>query len=794
MSEWNAIDLHMHTVVGVTGDGGKDEIKNFTYTNYISELKKHNIRLAAITNHNIIDMKNYLLCKYLAKKNNINILFGVEIDTDRADGKNYHCVFVFNEKFYNCFKIMEYINLNTENKKNNNGKVRYTPNEIVQILEKYDAIIIPHGDKSKGIFEEANEYAIKEALKKVKDGFIRVFDCRPSDWKMERIKQFLNSDKLVENLDDYGGVLFSDNRDWLNYGKRYKGFYMNAEPTFKGFLHSITNPVYRFATKDMIPYNSHYISRIVFESKNDFSKIVDCSIELKSGYNCIIGKSGSGKSLLQYLIRNRLSSTFESNNYGFSSNTNLKFYDENNSLISPGTINIATGQSIFERIINASESKDSTNMYKVIKLLDANFKEKIKYFDFIILYKQKLKDYVQLRDLVKNMEEELRSTINSFHTANKELINLKNIKIFDFYIEPNIEFEYTDNQLLQIKKIYKLLSQIKSNSLIFKEPVKSELKNKLLEYWNIYFNEYKKIQFEYNTKKLSNLKKEITRNALSRVNTGISNNASKKTKLLNEMPTNIKNIAQNIIDYYIAKRKVQLFDFSIKIEKINYSQELIKNSGIVVREEIRPNYILELNEKDNSIFYTYGHKQILSNNIVNMSKRDEANNLINKYYNNHLLSKENIDKAFSDNIIDVSVFFDGQNVTELNPGDIAKKYIKVYFSQLADGKNSIILYDQIENDVDKEFINETILPLINDIRFKAQIIIVTHDPIVAVNADPVNYIQSTKDKNGLIKYRSFVPESEKKDELNTIAKTVDGSKNVIKQRYEIYKGENEYGD
>lgn len=177
-----------------------------------------------------------------------------------------------------------------------------------------------------------------------------------------------------------------------------------------------------------------------------------------------------------------------------------------------------------------------------------------------------------------------------------------------------------------------------------------------------------------------------------------------------------------------------------------------------------------------------------------MSDTTSANNLIEKYYNTNLLTEENISKSFTENVIDVNVYFDNQNVKELNPGDIAKKYIKLYFSKLADGKNSIILYDQIENDVDKQFINETILPLINDIRFKAQIIIITHDPIVAVNADPVNYIQSIKDKNGLITYRSFVPESEINDELNTIAKIVDGSKNVIKQRYEVYKGENEYGD
>ena len=150
---------------------------------------------------------------------------------------------------------------------------------------------------------------------------------------------------------------------------------------------------------------------------------------------------------------------------------------------------------------------------------------------------------------------------------------------------------------------------------------------------------------------------------------------------------------------------------------------------------------------------------------------------------------------FSEVDIDVDVYFDNQNVKELNPGDISKKYIKTYFEkELANGINTVILYDQIENDVDKPFISNTLINFIEDMKRKAQIIIVTHDPIVAVNADPTNYIEATKDNNGIIRYRSFKPESTLKDELTTIAKCVDGSKSVIKERYEIYRGDKTYAD
>ena len=140
----------------------------------------------------------------------------------------------------------------------------------------------------------------------------------------------------------------------------------------------------------------------------------------------------------------------------------------------------------------------------------------------------------------------------------------------------------------------------------------------------------------------------------------------------------------------------------------------------------------------------------------------------------------------------MQVLFNDQDVIHLNPGDIAKKYITIYFEErLPENNNSVVLYDQIENDVDKPFINDTIRKLIENTKGKIQTIIVTHDPIVAVNADPNKYIISNKDDaNQVISYRDFTIESEYNNEIETISNVVDGSKTAIRRRYEIYKGDN----
>ena len=122
----------------------------------------------------------------------------------------------------------------------------------------------------------------------------------------------------------------------------------------------------------------------------------------------------------------------------------------------------------------------------------------------------------------------------------------------------------------------------------------------------------------------------------------------------------------------------------------------------------------------------------------------------------------------------VPEFEDSQNYTEK----------QCFEEEIKGGKNNVILFDQIENDVDKPFISDVLRELIEDTKGYVQIIIVTHDPIVAVNADPTNYIECIRDKDKFY-YRSFCPECDDKDELNTIAKNVDGSKEVIKNRNQL---------
>lgn len=795
IDNWHAVDLHMHTCVGVTGDGKSDVIKNFTYENYLKSLKECDIELAAITNHNHIDLTNYIICRYLAKKIGINILFGVEIDTETEKTKrNYHFVAVFDESLNNCIQITDFIE-NKTNEKKLDGKVRYNSSEIVELIKYYNVVIIPHGNKSKGLLENATEDEIKEALKKVKEGFIRVFDTRPSEWKLERIKNLIDEGIYPSIDDDFGGVLFSDNRDWSNYKNIFHNFYMNAEPTFKVFLHSITNPTERFSIKELIPAAKPYISKITIRGTNENSKIQNCDIDLKSGYNCIIGKSGSGKSLLHYLIKTRLiNNELIEENYGFAKDCEIHFYDKSGNEIEKGSINIAIGEKIFDKIITASETKNDTDMYKVIKVLKKDFIECRKYNSYTSKYKKLLADYYDFNDENKKTSDFLKSEFNDVVAKIEQLNSLHDISSFEIKTPEDNAPEYDESSLKNLNIIYSNISEIRSKILYFKEPIKSQLSILLKTFEDEYLKQLKNIHIKNLNIQYSNKKKSIVRKAIKDVNKDISTNATKKSDLNNSLPNGLNKLAKDLVKNYINCKAYSLFDFSISVDEMNLEEELISGQGIVFTEKVDATAIKFLDIKSNSLFNSRKITKKLTNSILDMSRKDEAKLAIDTYLNCGI-AKDALEKTFDNLKPSVEVYFDGQSVKQLNPGNIAKKYIEVYFeNELANDKNAVILYDQIENDVDKEFICSTIVKLISEMKKKVQIIIVTHDPIVAVNADPVNYVEAQKDDKGFIKYRSFAPESTKRDELMTIARNVDGSKKVIKERYEIYRGDRNYED
>ena len=792
MSEWNVIDLHIHTVAGYTRDKSRDNV-NFSYNDFYSVIEKYNIKLMAVTNHNYIDMVNYILLRHLSKIHGTNILMGVELDSNLSVGTHIHIACIFNDNFKLNYDSSRTINEKTFLKIKTNDEIYYTDDEIINILKKYDVIMIPHGDKDKGIFKNAGPEQIDEALKKIREGFIRIFDS-PSNWKLERIKAHLES--LNEtNLDIFGGVLFSDNRDWKNYDDKFKNFCMNAEPTFRGLLHSTTNPVKRFKPKNNINQNNNYISKIIIK-ETEGSKLKESVINLSSGYNCIIGKSGTGKSLLVHLIRKKIDDSYiDDDNYSFADNSEIELYNENGELLTFDNINIGIGEKLFDKIITATSTNDADDYYKIINLLSNEFVKQKNFLEFKEAYNAQIKKYCLLTEKVDNDKKELITKLNKYNSDVIKLISLKDIKTFEVNeVENSLEKKYTDAIFNNFSLYSTHLTKLEEDIALYKGKYSNRLQllyNRLNLYMNLAALDIKN---DINQYELSKKKVSIINRAIRGINATKSKQAETKSEILSNIPTERKDIISLVLNIYKNIRIKS--NMNLSVGGYCYDSETIINEkeNIVVKEYLSDEKISKVNEKENDLFDTYGKKGELNQyNNYNLKDKIEAKNLIDKYIKKGIISsqKDIISSKLEPN---VEVLFDGHNVKKLNPGSIAKKYIELYFDeQVNSGDKNVVIFDQIENDVDKDFINNVIRNLIENTKGNVQLIVVTHDPIVAVNADPNNYIESKK-HGDIIEYRNFVAESSIRDELDTIARTVDGSKDVIRGRYEIYEGDKNYGN
>ena len=782
--DWIPIDLHMHTMTGITRDGNSDDVK-FTYINFIKAIEDFDLKLMATTNHNLFDIPNFIALNYLCSQLNRKILPGIEIDSVLDDSITpLHMVIILKDDFKTNYHFSLFINKKTKDKSDN---VVYGHEEIVKIVKDYDSIIIPHGDKAKGIFKNATEENIKEALKKVREGFIRIFDS-PSNWKLEKIKTFL-SEINESNLDDFGGVLFSDVRDWSRYKDSFRFFKMNANPSFKGLVHSTSNPTKRFAFETSINYNHNFISQIKFSSKNKNSRIQDTMILLNRGFNCVIGKSGSGKSLLIEILKNELIEiNTKLSSYPFITNTNIDIYNENGIRLDPSKINVTLGANLYSKILSAHTKNDSSDIYGIIKLLSSNFVPRKKFNVEKEKMNKKIKEYCNTIDEYKIRKSKIEEMMSSYSSNIDEIRNLKRIKTFSIPLYQNLSYSYKEDDLTEFSKFTEVIDDLKEIVNLYKGKHKSEIDHKIEQLCKHITLANLEMEYINSKEDFENKKRQLLNSVIKQINAKISSQSERKSVLNKTIFDERNKLVKDFVDNYKVNIIIKNMDLSLQIKEFNDVTTINDKYKIKVFESINTDIILKFDIRENSIFNTHGKKLSLDSKLYNLTKAEDAKIVFNKYIELGLINKDTIPFK-SDFDVSVKIEFNGQNISNLNPGDIAKTYISVYFEEEVNkSTNHVVLFDQIENDVDKEFISDTIKTLIENTKGKIQTIIVTHDPIIAVNADPNNYIEAIKNKDE-ISYRNFCAESDIQDELNNIAKNVDGSKDVIRKRYEIYEGE-----
>ena len=622
-----------------------------------------------------------------------------------------------------------------------------------------DTILIVHQkhtlDSDKGDSKSLSE-AVNDPYKYIEIGYVDALE-----YQKPHVEGIIKNCLRKKEFDKIATITGSDCHDWRAYPRhdlespelKDDDFYFSiirALPTFKGLLLALTSVDTRFN-----PYEN---------KGNDYLKSIkinDSEIELDSGINAIIGENGAGKSALFEIIANNeskhkyIKSIKNVNKISFSDVQSEKIIRiSQNELIN--NFNKSDNYIFSEFPFSGIDYSTFTDKYSTFKKdLFEYFQNKI---DYLINKKNLNNLKFTLRPEVNNRplyyvvikDCDISSTANPYQTSVTNFEKI--IKILNEEIENKILNEKMDklNKIIgEIKELYSFVSE-KSNEINRNNSIKAII-----------------------TQQCENYNLEITEKQ--------SNADKEKKDYLKEKEAFCKDIKKCIHEDNI---KLFLPAFpNIHIEPAlskRGSYKLVKNPKYN-EQEINRIFLEKMfvneyrsNIKRLSQINTY---QDLSKAVYGATKEDRVE-IFNKRNENYEKFEKEI-KQFENVILTTS---ESKKVGK-TLGELSLVYIKYKTENCERG--NIFMIDQPEDNLSSKNIANYLVKYFNSIRYKTQIILVTHNPILVVNLDVDNVIY-LENNNGKITATSGCLEDEKNNILNIVADVLDGGKETIERRLKIY--------
>ena len=187
--EWLLLDMHLHSEYSkINKPSESKRVKSMTPKEYVEILLDKKVKVFSITDHNYFSKSYYDEIEKYIKENDINmkLINGVELDvyvklSDQTEDFIHVCVY-FDDNVDRS-KLESTINNLYKEEKDNEKRPYF--NEILESLYdlKTKIIIIPHGDKERGIFkneliDNLNISDVPEYYKYVMYKIFNAFDVR----------------------------------------------------------------------------------------------------------------------------------------------------------------------------------------------------------------------------------------------------------------------------------------------------------------------------------------------------------------------------------------------------------------------------------------------------------------------------------------------------------------------------------------------------------------------------------------------------------------------------------------
>ncbi|MBQ3603615.1 MAG: histidinol phosphatase [Clostridia bacterium] len=258
------IDLHCHTKSTKQGDG---DCRNVTSEVFKEKIINSDVRILAITNHNLFDLEQFNELKE-SVKDFCQVWPGIEIDAQGSNGNKFHLIVVANPSNVEMFssKIEQmYQGKNIEN-------CLLSIEEIHHNLNECDIIYIPHLHKKPGISTDDHE----KLVSLIGDSS-RVFGETADN---RSLGVFANH--------DYNVIIGSDVKDWQNY----------EDSTFA----ELKLPVDSFSQFCLLSKRDEAVVNTLLNQKQSYEvtgkphRSVSIPLKIFNDVNIIFGQKGTGKS------------------------------------------------------------------------------------------------------------------------------------------------------------------------------------------------------------------------------------------------------------------------------------------------------------------------------------------------------------------------------------------------------------------------------------------------------------------------------------------------------------------
>ncbi len=820
--KWLKYDLHLHSQYS-----NEDRTKEMSVEDYVNTLINKKIDVFSVTDHDTFSTQYYNKILTYIKDKNIKCIYGAELNVYLQDEKG---------KFQSAFYFSSDSNI-TDIELAISELYKDRKPLFSEIIDKFNEkkltfIIVPEADKSGGIREIWNKLDKSESNQMLKNGMQKIFRAYDSSssfnktsadmWALEYFKATTEFEAIIKDLSNEEITHLTANISQkiksmgrnqeykvdektnrlvniiIEYGKCFSYFHFSDwhnkeeyDPKFYNYIYgtfdlpfetlelAVLDPssridVVAFGVEKDIPNN--YIKSVHFNmNKKEYN------IDFGLGLNAVIGKRASGKSLLMAVLL-----------YLVGNEKKLSEYKKN-CRIDESSIYCETfgGYKVTRGQLSSTEYIEQDTINNIFKdpSLAANSISK----NFPVISSINFNSVILLKTYLKKIEK-FNYNFKSFSSYIKTSNRLTNYEFLELRIDG---FEEIKDKFLSIKNDFLLLT-LKIKQFGFSDKYIKNVTNELIK-----------------SEKIYNKMHELYINIVDNINLIITkvNSETNDYKMIvkqardeyKEAKSVITNNFSNILNYKKAKH---IYDhLNIKIPEIVFHK---KSKYLFVT-----GYITQGNSKDiilEKIFDSINRKKLgtsdiqfsdiykymngqtdLRSGITDMTnglKEDLLNSnyiVLQKFYE----LRENIKIEKIKDFSELDQLALNREIEDISESSLGRRSI-LYLELMLDLDQSILLFDQPEDNVDNNYISDYFVPLIKEKKKTKQLIFVTHNPSVAVYADAFNYIYAKNDKE--ITYNNYVIERPEDKEI--ILNILDGGEKSFSNRNQKYGniiGEYKYG-